>query len=179
MDKIVVFCSASSQIPESYNEGAAAVIKGLCAKGYGIVSGGTVKGTMGVVSRSVVECGGYHKGVLPRFMECYAYPGLSETVWTETMSERKEEMRADTVAAIALPGGIGTLDELIETHVLKKLGKYSGRVILFNLDGFFQPFLALLDHYVQTGMLTPSDRALVEVYNTPEELVEAMGRHDS
>lgn len=174
MNKIVVFCSASNLVSESFNRGAAAVIKGLCAKGYGIVSGGTVKGTMGVVSRSVTECGGYHKGVLPRFMESFAYPGLSETVWTETMSDRKEEMRRDTVAALALPGGIGTLDELIETHVLKKLGKYSGRVIVLNLEGFFQPFLALLDHYVQTGMLTPSDRALVEVYDSPEALLSSM-----
>ena len=87
------------------------------------------------------------------------------------MSQRKEEMRRDTVAAIALPGGIGTLDELIETHVLKKLAKYNGRVIVLNLNGFFKPFLALLDHYVATGMLTKADRALVESFDTVEDLI--------
>lgn len=173
MKHIAIFCSASKACPREYNESAAKVIEGLCKKGYGIVSGGTVLGTMGVVSNTVKACGGHHRGVLPRFMKDVAFPGLSEVVWTDTMSERKEEMRRDTVAAIALPGGIGTLDELIETHVLKKLQKYSGRVIVLNLGGFFDPFLALLDHYVATGMLPAADRPLVENFPTVEALLES------
>lgn len=171
MKKIAIFCSASKVCPPEYNQNAAKAIEGLCNKGYGIVSGGTVLGTMGVVSETVIKCGGYHKGVLPRFMQDVAHPGLSEVVWTDTMSERKEEMRRDTVAAIALPGGIGTLDELIETHVLKKLQQYHGRVIVLNIDGFFNPFLELLDHYIATGMLTTQDSRLVESYDTVEELL--------
>jgi hypothetical protein len=174
MKKIVIFCSASKVCPKVYNDNAAKVISGLCEKGYGIVSGGTCLGTMGVVSDTVVKYGGYHKGVLPRFMKDVAFPGLSEVVWTDTMSERKEEMRKDTVAAIALPGGIGTLDELIETHVLVKLQKYHGRVIVLNIEGFFNPFLQLLDHYVATGMLTPEDRRLVEAFDTPEKLLASL-----
>ena len=172
MKTIVLYCSASSQVPQEYNKCAASVVEGLCKKGYGIVSGGTFLGTMGVVSDTVVNCGGYHKGVLPQFMLNYAYNGLSETVWTPTMAERKEEMRRGTVAAIALPGGIGTLDELIETLVLKKLAKYHGRVILLNIDGFFNPLLALLDHYVTTGMLSTEDRALIESFDSPAALLE-------
>ena len=174
MKKIVFFCSASDQCPKEYNENAAKVVEALCEKGYGIVSGGTVLGTMGVISNTVAKCGGYHKGVLPRFMQGLDFPGLSEIVWTDTMSERKEEMRRDTVAAVALPGGIGTLDELIETHVLVKLRQYHGRVIVLNLGGFFNPFLALLDHYVATGMLTQKDRQLVESYDTAEALLETL-----
>ena len=171
MKKIVFFCSASDKCAKEYNDNAAKVVEALCEKGYGIVSGGTVLGTMGVISNTVAKCGGYHKGVLPRFMQGLDFPGLSEVVWTDTMSERKEEMRRDTVAAVALPGGIGTLDELIETHVLVKLRQYHGRVIVLNLGGFFNPFLALLDHYVATGMLTPEDRQLVESYDTAEALL--------
>jgi hypothetical protein len=174
MKKIVFFCSASDKCAKEYNDNAAKVVEALCEKGYGIVSGGTVLGTMGVISNTVAKCGGYHKGVLPRFMQGLDFPGLSEVVWTDTMSERKEEMRRDTVAAVALPGGIGTLDELIETHVLVKLRQYHGRVIVLNLGGFFNPFLALLDHYVETGMLTPKDRNLVEAFNTPEELLASL-----
>ncbi|MBO4341351.1 MAG: TIGR00730 family Rossman fold protein [Bacteroidales bacterium] len=168
---VVIFCSASKAAAAHFNECAAFVTEGLCTKGYGIVSGGTTLGTMKVVADTVVRCGGFHKGVLPRFMEPCAYPSLSETVWTDTMSQRKESMREGTVAAIALPGGIGTLDELIETHVLKKLRQYEGRVVVLNLDGFFNPFLDLLDHYVSTGMLNPQDKALVEVFDTPEALL--------
>ena len=174
MNNIVVFCAASNLVSQEYNKCAATFIEGLCKKGYGIVSGGTVLGTMGVVSDTVAKCGGYHKGVLPRFMNGLAFEGLSETVWTDTMSQRKEEMRSDTVAAIALPGGIGTLDELIETHVLKKLDQYHGRVIILNAEGFFNPFLALLDHYVSTGMLSAEDRALIESFVTPEDLVSSL-----
>lgn len=172
--KVVIYCSASNKISPVFNEFAVRVVRGLCAKGYGIVSGGTSLGTMGVVSETVAGCGGYHKGVLPVFMRNCAFPGLSETVWTDTMSQRKEEMRSDTVAAIALPGGIGTLDELIETHVLKKLDQYHGRVIILNAEGFFNPFLALLDHYVSTGMLSAEDRALIESFDTPEDLVSSL-----
>lgn len=174
MKKIVFFCSASDQCPKEYNENAAKVVEALCEKGYGIVSGGTVLGTMGVISNTVAKCGGYHKGVLPSFMQGLDFPGLSEVIWTDTMSERKEEMRKDTIAAVALPGGIGTLDELIETHVLVKLRQYHGRVIVLNLGGFFNPFLALLDHYVATGMLTTKDRQLVESYDTAEALLETL-----
>ena len=170
---IAIFCSASEAAPARFNECAAIVTEGLCTKGYGIVSGGTILGTMKVVADTVVRCGGYHKGVLPRFMEPYAYPALSQTVWTDTMAQRKELMREGTVAAIALPGGIGTLDELIETHVLKKLRRYDGRVVILNFDGFFNPFLNLLDHYISTGMLNPQDKALLEVFDTPEALLAA------
>ena len=86
------------------------------------------------------------------------------------MSERKELMRKGTCAAVALPGGIGTLDELVETHVLAKLGKYHGKVIAFNVDGFYDPLKALLDHYVDSGMLNPSDRDLLLFPETVEEL---------
>ena len=173
MEKIVIYCSASKSVAQEFNNCAAAVVEGLCKKGYGIVSGGTFLGTMGVVSDTVAACGGYHKGVLPEFMVNNAYKGLSGTVWTGTMAERKEEMRRDTVAAIAFPGGIGTLDELIETLVLKKLAKYDGRVILLNIGGFFNPLLDLLDHYVNTGMMTAQDRALIESFYSPEALLES------
>ena len=174
MNKIVIYCSASDVIDASFNESAAALVTSLCGKGYGIVSGGTIKGTMGVIADAVAGCGGYHKGVLPRFMTDLAHPGLSETAWTDSMSLRKEEMRKDTAAAIALPGGIGTLDELIETLVLKKLHCYFGRVIVLNLGGFFEPLKALLDHYVATGMMTGADKDLLEWYGSVEDLITTL-----
>ena len=123
--EIVIFCSASGDIDPKFNQAAREATRAACSLGYTIVSGGTVRGTMGVVADEVVECGGRHIGVLPRFMREYAYPSLTETVWTDTMSERKERMREGTCAALALPGGIGTLDELIETLTLAKLHLYA------------------------------------------------------
>ncbi|MBQ8069293.1 MAG: TIGR00730 family Rossman fold protein [Bacteroidales bacterium] len=168
--KVVVFCASSYSIPQKYNDVAREVVRLLCGKGYGVVSGGAVKGTMGVVADEVIKCGGVNIGVIPRFMKQYLYPQLDTLIWTETMSERKELMRKGTCAAVALPGGIGTLDELVETHVLAKLGKYHGKVIAFNVDGFYDPLKALLDHYVDSGMLNPSDRDLLLFPETVEEL---------
>ena len=173
MKKIVLYCSSSNIIAREYNLEASNLVRGLCEKGYGIVSGGMSLGTMKVVADTATECGGYHKGVIPGFMEEGACTGRSESVKTATMSARKEEMRKDTVAAIALPGGIGTLDELIETLVLIKLGQYHGRVIVLNVAGFFNPLFHLLDHYVATGMLSPQDRTLLESYDSAQELLKS------
>lgn len=169
--KVAIFCSASYEIDPKFNQAARELIRAACSLGYGIVSGGAVKGTMGEVADEVAKCGGYHVGILPRFMAQYRHPSLDETVWTDTMAQRKEKMREGTCAAIALPGGIGTLDELIETLTLAKLEKYDGKVFAFNLDGFFNPLKDLLDHYVATKMLDPVSRNLISFPETVEELV--------
>jgi hypothetical protein len=170
--KAVVFCSASYDIDPKYNEAAREVVRALHAYGWALVSGGSFRGTMGAVADEMNRLGGCHTGVLPRFMKGLEYPRLTELVWADTMSQRKERMREGTSAVIALPGGIGTLDELIETHVLAKLGRYQGRLFALNLDGFFDPFKALLDHYEATGMLDPRDKALIVFADTPAELAE-------
>ncbi len=172
--KIVIFCSASNDIDPKFNQAARNLVRAACSLGYTIVSGGTVKGTMKVVAAEVVACEGTHIGILPRFMTEYHYPALTRTIWTETMAERKEKMREGTNAAIALPGGIGTLDELIDTLTLAKLGIYRGRVIALNIDGFYDPLVSLLDHYVSTGMLDRQSRSLIDFPSSVEELAELL-----
>ena len=169
-----IFCSASYSIDPKFNEAAREAVRALHRLGWTLVSGGTVKGTMGVIADASVACGGRHIGVIPRFMEDLVYPALSQVVWTDTMSERKEKMREMADLVIALPGGIGTLDELIETQVLAKLGRFHGRIFALNMDGFFDPFRALLDHYVRTGMLDQPSRDLVRFPSSVEELIAAL-----
>ena len=170
--KAVVFCSASGDIDPKYNEAAREVVRALHSYGWTLVSGGSWRGTMGVIADEMKRLGGKHIGVLPRFMAGLEYDGLTDILWSDTMADRKERMRLGTEAAIALPGGIGTLDEIIETLVLAKLGRYEGKVLALNVDGFFDPFKALLDHYVATGMMDARDRALMVFADTPEELAE-------
>ncbi len=170
--KAVVFCSASYDVDPKYNDAAREVVRALHAYGWTLVSGGSFRGTMGVIADEMERLGGKHVGVLPRFMQGLEYPRLTELVWADTMSERKERMREGASAVIALPGGIGTLDELIETHVLAKLGRYKGLVLALNVDGFFEPFKALLDHYEAAGMLERKDRELIRFADTPAELAE-------
>ena len=169
--KAVVFCSASFDIDERYNDLARDVVRILYGCGYGMVSGGTVKGTMNVIAEEARRLGMEHKGVLPVFMKGLEYRGLTELVWTPTMSERKEAMRAGTCLAVALPGGIGTLDEVIETLTLAKLNRYPGKIVAFNFEGFYEPLKALLDHYVGTGMLDKPSRTLISFPETLDEFL--------
>lgn len=168
--KLLIFCSSSYNIDPEYNQAARDVVRAACLYGYTVVSGGAIRGTMGVVADETIALGGRHKGVIPRFMAEFKHPGLDESVWTETMSERKENMRDGTSIAVALPGGIGTLDELIETHVLAKLGKYQGTILALNTNGFYEPLKALFAHYVSTGMMNKEDAEIVHFVDTVEEL---------
>ena len=169
--KIVIYCSASYDIDPKFNQAAREVARAACSLGYTIVSGGAVKGTMGALADEIARCGGRHIGVQPRFMDEYKFPGLDHVLFTETLAERKERMREGTCAAIALPGGIGTLDELIGTLTLAKLGQYAGKIYALNLDGFYTPLIALLDDHVARGMLDRRDRSLIEFPDTVGELV--------
>ncbi|MBE6222176.1 MAG: TIGR00730 family Rossman fold protein [Bacteroidales bacterium] len=171
MKQVTIFCSASNKIDPKYNAAARELVRALHALGYGIISGGGARGTMGAITDESVRICGHHTAVLPNFMRGLENTHVSKVVWTNTMSSRKEGMREESVAAIALPGGIGTLDEFVETHVLRKLGRYHGRLFALNLDGFYDPYKALLDHFVNTGMLEPQDRDLVSFPETVEELV--------
>ena len=174
MKRLAVFCSASSEIDPKYNKVAREFVRAASLRGYGIVTGGTVKGTMGEVSDELHAVGGYHKGVIPRFMKQFVYPDLSELVWTDTMAERKTLMREDTCAVVALPGGVGTLDELIETVALVYLKQYFGKIAVLDHDGFYEPLKALLDHYVAAGMMTPRTRAKVLFADTPPQLLDML-----
>lgn len=177
MKKLAVYCSASGTIDQEYNEVARQFVRAASLSGYALVSGGTVKGTMGVICDETADCGGYHIGIIPRFMESLAHPRVNETVIVETMSERKALMREGTVASIALPGGIGTLDEIIEAFTLKKLGKYQGEIIFMNCKGFYDPVISLLDYYVETEMLGQNVRDIIHTPSTVEELMDILSRY--
>ena len=172
--KIAVFCSASFEIDPRYNKVAREFVRAASLCGYGIVSGGTIKGTMGEISDELHACGGYHLGVIPRFMKEYVYPDLSEVIWTDTMAERKTLLREGTDAVIALPGGVGTLDELIETAALVHLKQYFGKMYVLNHEGFYEPLKVLLDHYVSTGMMPQTTRDKIIFADTVEQLLEKL-----
>lgn len=172
--RAVFYCSSSSDIDPVYNQTARQIVRAVCLAGYDIVSGGSWRGTMGHVCDEALACGVRVIGVVPRFMKGFEHPHLTECIWTDRMSERKDVMREGTSLAIALPGGIGTLDEVAETYCLAKLGKYPGRVIIFNMNGFYEPFKQQLDLYVERGMMDADSRALVHFPETVEELKQLL-----
>ena len=168
--KAVFFCSASNDIDSKYNQAARETVRAACLAGYGIVSGGSFRGTMGAVCDAARDFGAPNYGVLPEFMRGLEYDGLTELKWAPTMSVRKELMREGVSLVVALPGGIGTMDELFETIVLAKLGQFHGRICVLNFEGFYEPLKALLKHFVETGMMTAEDAAIAKFADTPEEI---------
>ena len=172
--KIAVYCSASFEIDPKFNKVARKFVRAASLHGYGIVTGGTIKGTMGEVSDELRDCGGYHMGVIPRFMEQYVYPDLSEMIWTDTMAERKALLRKDTCAVVALPGGVGTLDEVIEVLALVHLKQYFGKIFLLNHEGFYEPLRQLLQHYVDMKMMTEATMSKVIFAEKPQDILNAL-----
>ena len=170
--KIAVFCSARKEIDPQFNKVAREFVRAASLRGYGIVSGGTIKGTMGEISDELKVCGGYHLGVIPRFMKQYVYPDLSEVIWTDTMAERKALLRKDVCAVVALPGGIGTLDELIETLTLVHLGQHECRLYALDHNGFYEPLRQLLRHYADTGMMGEDTFARMIFAHTVDEILD-------
>ena len=173
-DKIAVFCSASFEIDPKYNKVAREFVRAASLRGYGIVSGGTINDTMGEIADELHACGGYHLGVIPRFMEQYVYPDLTEVIWTDTKDQRKTLLREGTCAVVALPGGIGTLDEVIETFALVHLKQYFGKIFILNHEGFYEPLRLLLRHYVDTKMMTEETMSKIIFAQTPDEILDAL-----
>ena len=169
--KIAIFCAASVKIDEKYNDAAREAVRALHALNYTILSGGGRIGTMGAITDESVKVGGRHIAVLPTFMKGLENPDIREVIWTDSMAERKAKMREEACAVIALPGGIGTIDELIDTHTLKKLHRWEGQLFALNLDGYWDPYITLLDHLVETGALEACDRDLVLFPRTVKDLV--------
>lgn len=172
--KIVVFCASSTQIDPQYFDAAREFVRRVASSGWTIVSGGGAIGIMGAIADEAHKGGCTHIGVLPRFMDGLNSPLLNQTIWTDTMSERKELMREGTFAAVALPGGIGTLDELAETLTLRKLDRYTGKVLALDTKGFFQPLKGLLEHFSDEGMMLHSDVELLHFCSTVDQLIEEL-----
>ena len=172
--KIAVFCSASFTIDPKYNKVAREFVRAASLCGYGIISGGTIKGTMGEISDELSSIGGFHRGVIPRFMEQYVYPDLTEVVWTDTMAQRKILLREGTEAVVALPGGIGTLDEIMDTFACIHLKQYDGEVFVLNYEGFYEPLRQLLQNYVDENMLVKETMSRIHFADTPGQLIEML-----
>ena len=150
---------------------------------YTIVCGGSIKGRMGIIidvmlqMRESGEGGGYAEGVIPSFMEELElyHPRITTLKITDTMSQRKELLRENTDAVIAFPGGLGTLEEFVESFTLKRLGQYDGSVILFNMDGFYNKLLELFEIFVENRMMNSNYRDNLIVVETVDQLIDSIG----
>ena len=170
---VCVYCASSTKIPAVYFEAAEHLGKLLGEQKLRVVNGAGNIGLMGVLSDAALAAGGTVTGVIPRFMveQGWFHPGLTELIEVETMHERKERMASLADAVIALPGGCGTLEELMEIITWKQLGLFLNPIVILNINHYYDPLLALLDHAVEEHFMRPEHRRMWAVAETPEEAV--------
>jgi uncharacterized protein (TIGR00730 family) len=155
---ICVYCSSSDLIDAKYHAAAEALGRGIAARGWGLVYGGGCVGSMGVLARAVKTGGGYVVGVIPEFMKSreLAYTIADELVTVETMRERKRLMEERASAFVALPGGLGTLEEFSEIVALRYLNRLNLPVVLLNQDGFYDDLLKYFARLASEGFMSPT-----------------------
>jgi uncharacterized protein (TIGR00730 family) len=148
IQKICVYCGSGPGTDPAFVEAARAFGTILADYGIGLVYGGGSVGIMGAVARSAHDHGGEVTGIIPKFLMSRerALHGTHELIVTRDMHERKQKMFEMADAFVALPGGIGTLEELVEQITWVQLGRHKKPILLANINGFWDPFCALLDH---------------------------------
>jgi uncharacterized protein (TIGR00730 family) len=172
--RLCVFCASSDGRRPEYAAAARAMAKVLVDRGIGLVYGGGSVGLMGVLADAVLAGGGEVVGVLPRGLarKEYAHPGLTELHLVGSMHERKALMASLADGFAALPGGLGTLEEILEVFTWAQLGIHQKPVGLVDVGGYWAGLVALLRHAVQEGFVRAEYAALLLVEPTPAALVD-------
>lgn len=169
---IVVYCASSTKIAEEYFDAARRLGTAIAQLGVPVINGAGRMGLMAAVTDGALAAGGTAIGVIPQFMVDAGrnHPGLTRTIVTKDMHERKSTMASLAMGAIALPGGIGTLEELAEMMTWRKLGLFKGPVVIFNYRGYYDALLEWLDRSVEEGFTSRRNLPWV-VAGTTEEAV--------
>ena len=170
---VCVFCASSANIDERYLADARELGNLLAQGGWRCVNGGGAVGLMGAVTDGTLDAGGEVTGVIPKFMvdNGWCYDRLMDVVVTADMHQRKQMMSNMADAVIALPGGVGTLEELLETLTWRQLGLVKVPIIILNTLGYYDPLLAMLRHAIDEGFMKPSHGQLWQVAATPADAV--------
>lgn len=173
---VTVYCSSSNRSPKEYFEAASELGKGLAERDIALVFGGGNIGLMGCIANAVMQNGGTVRGIIPRFLEEkeVAHYGITELHIVETMHERKMKLAEWADAFIVLPGGFGTLDELVEVITWRHLGHHNKPIILLNIDGFWDPLLRFFDMLAERSLVKPDHHKLYEVCDNLEKIYDCL-----
>jgi uncharacterized protein (TIGR00730 family) len=176
---ICVYSSSSNVIDPAYREGAAALGAALGRRGMRLVFGGSNTGLMGVVAQAVKDHGGQITGVIPEIMRGSAivYEGANEIVATKDLRARKAEMESRADAFVALPGGLGTLDELFEVLAAKQMHFHGKPIVLLNVNGFYEPLVSLLEHLFRERFASAEHHR--HLYHLADDIDDALAYLDT
>ncbi|MGD0965523.1 MAG: TIGR00730 family Rossman fold protein [Candidatus Acidiferrales bacterium] len=174
--RVCVYCASSEKSDAAYLDAARRVGEILAEHSIVTVYGGGAIGSMGRLAEGVLAKGGKIVGVIPRFMQEleWDHKGLTDLQIVENMRERKHIMLTDSDAAIALPGGSGTLEELMEAISLKRLGIYLNPIVIVNVRGFFDPLLTLLHRCIEERFMDERHATMWQVADGPDDVLGAI-----
>ena len=169
---IALYCGSRTGNKPIYRDTAIELAQHIATQGFGIVYGGASIGLMGQVADTVLEHGGEVVGVIPEFMLDYeiAHSQLTELHIVKSMHERKALMAERASAFIALPGGLGTFEEILEIATWGQLNQHQKPMIIYNVNRFYDALIAQLDHAVDEGFLPPQHRAKLIICENPEQI---------
>jgi uncharacterized protein (TIGR00730 family) len=181
LQRICVFCGSSSGARPDYTTAATALGSLMAARGIGLVYGGGNVGLMGTVADAVLAGGGEVVGVIPGGLVAreVAHRGLTELRVVDSMHERKQLMHELSDGFVAMPGGLGTLEELFETLTWAQLGIHDKPSALLNVAGYWDGLLTLLDHMVTERLVRPEHRAALLSAGEPEAMLAAMAAYQA
>ncbi|HUL61382.1 MAG TPA: TIGR00730 family Rossman fold protein [Anaeromyxobacteraceae bacterium] len=174
MKRVCVFCGSSNGVNPLYLEAAREVGRTLVRRGLGLVYGGGSVGLMGAVADAAMAAGGEVIGVIPRALQLreLAHAGLTSLHVVGSMHERKAKMAELAHGFIALPGGMGTLEEFAEILTWAQLGLHARPCGLLDVDGYYRPLVAFFDRAVAQGFIRPEHRGLVLMEERPDALLD-------
>lgn len=180
LHRLCVYCGSSAGSRPIYAEAADTFGQALAARNIGVVFGGGSVGMMGLVADAVLAAGGEAVGVIPHGLAAreVGHAGLTELHVVDTMHERKALMADLSDGFVALPGGLGTLEELMEVWTWAQLGIHRRPVGLLNVDGYYDGLLTFVNHAAREGFVREGHRALLVVSDTPEELLDALEAYE-
>jgi uncharacterized protein (TIGR00730 family) len=170
---ICVYCGSGPGTNPAFTTAATAFGKAMAEAGIGLVYGGGSVGLMGAVAKAVVDHGGHVTGIIPEFLTAKenAMKRVQELVVTSNMHERKQLMFDRSDAFVAFPGGIGTLEELVEQLTWAQLGRHAKPILLANIEGFWDPLLGLIDHMRATEFIRPGMTVKLLTENSVEAIL--------
>ena len=179
MSTVCVFGSSSEAIDRRYLDAAYSLGAAICRRGEGMIFGAGKYGIMGAAARGYISEGGVPTGVSPYFFrERNVLLEECNLVFTDSMRERKAYMEDNSDAFVICAGGIGTLEEFFEVLTLKQLGRHNKPIILFNINGYYDPIVELLTQTVEQKFMREESLHLLSVATTVEEVLEQLKTND-
>jgi uncharacterized protein (TIGR00730 family) len=174
--KVCVYCASSAKVDDVYFDATERLALIFVKANIKVVYGGGAVGLMGKLADTILLNGGKIKGIMPRFMNEveWAHKSVTDFEFTETMHERKAKFLEDIDGLVTLPGGSGTLEELLEAITLKRLGQFTKPIVILNTKGFYDPLREMLERCVRENFMHEKHLSMWSFVDRPEDVVESL-----